>query len=73
MDGSNFSEWGQALLPLAEGLLGSDASVVAPPEIESNGSDNAFPQTEIPLPNIELPSELPPLVDETPNPPKTEN
>ena len=73
MDGSNFSEWGQALLPLAEGLLGSDAPVVAPPEIESNGSNNAFPQTEVPLPNIELPSELPPLVDETPNPPKTEN
>tara|TARA_Y100001933_G_scaffold263432_1_gene324766 strand:+ start:16724 stop:17557 length:834 start_codon:yes stop_codon:yes gene_type:complete len=67
MDGRNLNRWGQALLPLAEGLLGNTpATPPAPPELNAEEDNQTkFPQAEIPLPSVELPSELVP-VEESP-------
>ena len=61
LDGTQITRWGQALLPLAQGLLGDDSPAVAPPELDVNESEITIPQADIPLPAIELPSDLPPL------------
>ena len=67
MDGSNLNRWGQALLPLAEGLLGGDSPAPKAPQVDFGDADVTIPSTEIPLPAIELPSELKPLEDDPDN------
>ncbi|MCH2119561.1 MAG: PDZ domain-containing protein [Pirellulales bacterium] len=62
MDGRNLNRWGQALLPLAEGLLGSGPAIPAqPPELDAGDNSITIPQADIPLPSVELPSDLTPL------------
>lgn len=73
MDGSNLNRWGQALLPLAEGLLGGTQSAPQPPELDLGDAGITIPKAEIPLPTVELPSELTPLEDQPQNSPKDNN
>ncbi|MEC7695583.1 MAG: PDZ domain-containing protein [Planctomycetota bacterium] len=62
MDGRNLNRWGQALLPLAEGLLGSGPAIPSqPPELDAGDNPIPIPEADIPLPAVELPSELTPL------------
>ena len=61
-DGRSLNRLGQALLPLAEGLLRSAPTVPSEPsELKAGDSPIAIPQVEIPLPSVELPSDLTPL------------
>ena len=73
MDGSNLNRWGKALLPLAEGLLGGTQSTPQPPELDLGDAGITIPKAEIPLPTVELPSELTPLEDQPQNSPKDNN